>query len=360
LNQFSPKISPIYRRIFLLALFLTAVVILILIFPMIDDLIVMLIIALVMTYIFKPGVVYLEHIGVHRAISIMCIFLLGGVLIVLGMMFFIPVLIEEARTLIENIQEVDFAAAYANVIGWIDQRLPGLSSMLGAGPDQAEAWLSGISKAFSQFLGQSTRVLASAVNTLALLSVIPFMVFFFLKDGSRFTKRLIENVPNRYFEMSMSLVYRIDQQLGNYIRSVLVESAIIGVLTWVALEILGVKFAIVLGLLNGLLNSIPFFGPLIAYFPIGLVILITYDPPALGLLWMVIILAAVQIIDNALAKPLLIGRSVDVHPAMVLLAVLIGGKLAGAIGMFIAIPAYKIIQVIIVDSYTHLKRYHLI
>ncbi len=84
--------------------------------------------------------------------------------------------------------------------------------------------------------------------------------------------------------MTLSLAYRVDRQLGNYILSVLVESAVIGVLTWVALEILGVKFAIVLGLLNGLLNSIPFFGPFIAYFPILLVVLITSGDAVVGAL----------------------------------------------------------------------------
>ncbi len=350
----------IYRRIFVLILILTALVVFILAFPLISDLLVMLIISVVITYILKPGVAYLEHMGVKRVLAIASIFAMTVILIVVCLRFIIPVLIDQGVTLVASLKEIDFVHKYSNFIVWMDEHLPGLAGGVGLTPDKAEMWLGKISSAITAFLQQSTKVIASAANIIILSSIVPMLIFFFLKDGSLFIKKTIEKVPNRFFEMSMSLAYRIDQQLGNYIRSVLIESVIIGIMTWIALEILGVKFAIVLGLINGLLNSIPFFGPIIAYLPIGLVILISYDPPLLGLLWMVIILSSVQVMDNALAKPLLIGRSVDVHPATVLLVVLIGGRLAGAIGMFIAVPAYKIIQVIIVDSYSHLKKYKII
>lgn len=350
----------IYRRVLLLVFFLAALVVFILAFPMISDLLVMLIIAVILTYILKPGVAYLEHMGINRVLAIASIFVVTTLLIIICLRFFIPMLIDEGVNLVASLKEVDFVQKYTNFITWVDERLPGLTGGVGLTPDRAEMWLGRISSTITAFLQQSTKVLAGAANIIVLASIVPMLIFFFLKDGSLFTKKLIEKVPNRFFEMSISLAYRIDQQLGNYIRSVLLESVIIAIMTWIALEILGVKFAILLGLLNGLLNSIPFFGPIIAYLPIGFVILITYNPPLIGLFWMAIILLSVQVIDNILAKPLLIGRSVDVHPAMVLLVVLIGGRLAGAIGMFIAVPAYKIIQVIIVGSYNHLKQYRII
>ena len=354
-----PVVSPIYRHVFLLTLIVVSIVILILVFPLISDLFVVLIISLVLTYIFKPGVAYLEHYGVHPVISIASIYVLGLLGIGITISFLAPKIVDQAVDLIAQLREVDFIALYSGLIKWMDERIPGLSAFIGANPDQIEIWLEQISKAGATLIQQSHKFVAGAANILVLAIIVPFVTFFFLRDGSTFTKRIIERIPNRYFEMSLSLAYRIDQKMGNYIRSVLIESLIIGILTWIALEILGVKFAIVLGMLNGALNSIPFFGPLFAYFPIGLVVLVTYDPPLLGLFWMVIILISVQIIDNILAKPLLISRSVHVHPVVVLLAVLIGGRLAGAVGMFIAVPFYAVIQVIIMDSYQHLKDYRI-
>ncbi len=356
----SPVVSPLYRRIFLLTLTLIGVVIFIIIFPMISDLLIVLIISIVLTYVFKPGVVYLEHYGVHRVVSIVSIFVLGTAVIGVGIYFIIPMLIDQVVALIDQLKNVDFVELYADFIAWMEERMPGIASRLEITPDQASGWVDQVSTVGAALVQQSHKVVAGAVNIIILATIVPFMTFFFLRDGSKITKKLIEKVPNRYFEMILSLAYRIDRQFGNYVRSVLLESLIIGVLTWLALEVLGVKFAVVLGLLNGLLNSIPYFGPFIAYFPIGLVVLITYDPPLLGLLWMLVILISVQVIDNVAAKPLLISRSVHVHPVVVLLAVLIGGRLAGAIGMFVAVPLYAIIQVTIADSYTHLKQYRII
>ncbi len=355
----SPVVSTVYRRIFLLSIVLITLLIFILIFPLIDDLLVVLIISIVLTYVFKPGVTYLEHYGVHPVVSIASIFVLGGALIGAGLYFFVPLLVDEAVALIDQLKGVDFVELYASFVTWVEGRMPGLSARLGMTPDQASAWVEQIGKVGATLFQQSHKVIAGAVNIIILATIVPFMTFFLLRDGSTFTRKFIEKVPNRYFEMTLSLAYRVDHQFGNYIRSVLLESLVIAVMTWLALEILGVRFAVVLGLLNGLLNSIPYFGPFIAYFPICLVVLLTFDPPLLGLSWTVIILIVVQIFDNFAAKPVLISRSVKVHPVVVLLAVLVGGRLAGAIGMFIAVPVYAVVQAVIIDSYTHLKRYRI-
>ncbi len=170
----------------------------------------------------------------------------------------------------------------------------------------------------------------------------------------------MEHIPNRYFEMSLSLMHRIDDKLGAYIRSIMLESLFIWLLTWPALGILGVNFALLLGLMNGFLNMIPYFGPLMAYFPVAGIILITNPEPGWQLFWASLAMVLIQIIDNIVLKPLIVSRSMHVHPAVVLVGVLVGGKLAGAVGMFIAVPLYSVIQVIIVDLYGHLKSHKII
>lgn len=355
-----PVLKPTYRRLIVLTIFLVFIALLVLIYPSINDLLGVMVIALVLTYIFKPGVNFLEHHGIHRVISILSIFILGTAFIVLGIRYFVPIILDEAAALVIRIEEIDLLRFHKSVITWIDQRIPGLTPFLGVGEDQATVWIEQIRATTNNFLQQSVRLVAGAANLIGLAIVLPFLTFFLLKDSSYITKSIIERIPNRYFEMSLSLVYRIDQQLGNYIRSILLESLIISLLSWLALEVMGVKFALVLGVTNGLLNMIPFFGPVIAYIPIGLVILLTYNPVGWGLFWMFIILIGIQFIDNILAKPLLISRSVHIHPVLVLLAVLIGGRLAGPIGMFIAVPAFAVIQVIVIDAYNHLKAYRII
>jgi predicted PurR-regulated permease PerM len=241
------------------------------------------------------------------------------------------------------------------------ESMPSVAGAIGVVPgmEGAEQFAERVSEYLGSFLGKSSQFIAGLFNAFALSTVIPFLLFFFLKDGDKWAKAAIQKVPNRYFEMTLSLMYNVDKSLGNYISSILIESSIIAVLSWPAFALLGLKFSLVLAILNGALNSIPFFGPLIAFFPIALVSLIS-GQPLIFLLWIGVILFSVQMLDNILLKPILISKSVSVHPATVLLAVLVGGRIAGPIGMFIAVPLFAIAQVIIVDSYTHLKSYRII
>jgi len=353
-------INPLYRRLFLLILALVSLYVFILIYPHISDLIVVGVIALVLTYVFRPGVEAMERMGVSRTAAISGFFVLTIGLIVLLFQYLVPVLIHEVGLMTTKLNEVDFTELYRKTVEQINLKVPVIGNFTDLDPDSAGAFIENTKLAIIGFLQKSITLAAGAVNFIALTTVVPFLTFFLLKDGPAFTKKVLENVPNRFFEMTMSLAHRIDIQLGAYIRSILLESLIIFSLTWPAFAMLGMKFALVLGMLNGLLNMIPFIGPIIAAVPIAIVVAATYTPTVWGLAWVGIILLSAQIIDNILLKPLLISRSVKVNPAMVLIVVLIGGRLAGAIGMFMAVPVFSVMQVVVVDLYSHLKSYRII
>ena len=354
------KKNPLYRKIVLGVLWLAVFYGLFRIFPYIQDLVVVIIISVVLNYIFRPIVGAMERRGISRTLAIAIIFAILLALIVLSLNSLVPTLIDEIGSLSSNLEQLDIEGLYHSGIEWLDLRIPGLVRLLGLEENQATDVMDRIGSATAGFLKQSLSILAGAANFLSLSIVVPFLLFFLLKDGDKMMRAVIRRVPNRFFEMTMSLVNRIDRQLGNYIRSVLIESSIVGLLVWGGLEILGLRFALILGIVNGLLNMIPFFGPLIAYIPTAIVVLITFQPIGWGLFWMVFVLVVAQGIDNILLKPLLISRSTSVHPATVLLVVLIGGRVAGAIGMFVAVPVFSIIQVIVVDLYDHLKSYRII
>ncbi len=353
-------INPAYRRWFILTIFGIILLAFFLVFPLIKDLAVVVIISLVLMYVFRPGVEALERYGISRTIAILILYAIFTGLLILLLQFLVPMIIKEIGTLTQKLQEVDPKGIYEKFVGWINRTIPGVSSIIQLDSSRFDVLIEKATNAITQFVQESAILLAGVVNIFSLSIIVPFLTFFLLKDGPQITKKWIEKVPNRFFEMTLSLVHRIDDQLGAYLRSILLESVIVWLLTWPGLAILGVKFSLLLALVHGAFNAIPFLGPVIAYLPIGLVVLITYSPVGWGLFWMAVILLFVQIIDNLLLKPLIISRSVPVHPAVVLVGVLVGGKLAGVIGMFIAVPVFAIIQVIILDSYNHLKNYRII
>ncbi|NQU04777.1 MAG: AI-2E family transporter, partial [Calditrichaeota bacterium] len=154
MNYSQRVISPVYRRILLLIFFLVSLVILILAFPLISDLLVMLIISVVLTYILKPGVAYFENLGVPRVGAIAGVFALTLVVIVVSLRFFIPVLIDQGFLLVASLKEIDFNSVYMNVITWVDKRLPGFSDWIGMAPDQMENWVGKFTSAVTAFLQQ--------------------------------------------------------------------------------------------------------------------------------------------------------------------------------------------------------------
>ena len=112
-------------------------------------------------------------------------------------------------------------------------------------------------------VGRSSAFVEGIFSGLALLVIVPFAVFFFLKEGRRITHELIELVPNAYFELCLNLIYQINGQIGGYLRGQMLETGIVALLSVAALTAIGLLNAILIGLLAGTANMIPYLGPLI-------------------------------------------------------------------------------------------------
>ncbi len=361
-----PLVRPLWRRLLLLAFSLLVLYLLFIMYDQVSDILAAVIISVFLTYILRPIMVILERQYIPRTVSLFIIFVGITGLLVLAMTFLIPVLIEEIRGLALNLQQIDISNLVGKLRVWLDSKYQGLSGMIGLDP---ELWkqegptaevLNQLRGYMSSVLETSGSILSGTFNFLAMAIVVPFVTFFMLRDGDTFTKNVIARVPNRYFEMALSLAHKVDKTMGNYLRGIFIESLIVSVLSWIGFEIMGLKFALVLAVIAGLLNMIQFFGPMLTYIPVLTVAALTYSPVWVGLFWATAINATIQVIDNAVLKPVVISRSTNVHPVAVLLAVLVGGKLAGALGMFIAVPVYAIVQTVILDLYTHLKAYRVI
>jgi putative permease len=163
-------------------------------------------------------------------------------------------------------------------------------------------------------------------------------------------------VPNRYFEFALTLLHKTDQQLGGYLRGTFLDSLIIGVLSVIALLILKVKYAVLLGLFAGLANMVPFIGPIFGAIPAILVVML--DGGGMGrALSVVLAFLVVQFFDNSVVKPVVVARMVSLHPIVVLLAVIVGGKFFGVLGMFLSVPFTSIIKVIIEETVRNFRKY---
>ena len=195
-------------------------------------------------------------------------------------------------------------------------------------------------------------------NLLSVISyfvVVPFVAFFILKDGRNIKRSFIALVPNRYFEMTLSLISRIDNAVGGYVGGQITESFVVGLLAVIGLKIVGLEYAVIVGTVAGLTNLIPYVGPASGAIIGSIVAVVTGK----SIMWVLAVFGIVQIVDNIFLQPFILGRSVNMHPLAVFAVVLIAGSLGGLAAMIIAVPVTNIVVVIISTLRENFRHYQI-
>ena len=205
-------------------------------------------------------------------------------------------------------------------------------------------------------LGGTTMFIEGVISGLTFAVIVPFVAFFFLKEGRRLMRCLIALVPNTYFELCLNLIYQANKQIGNYIRGQLLAVLVVSVLSISGLSIIGVYYALPLGLLAGLANVIPYLGPLIGIVCSSIVALATGGGLAM-VAKVIVMFLIVQLIDNVLIQPTMVAKSVELHPLVVLFVVMVGSQLMGIVGMLIAVPLTGIAKVSGQTIYKGIRQY---
>ncbi len=174
--------------------------------------------------------------------------------------------------------------------------------------------------------------------------VIPFATFFFLKDGSRIRRDLLQLVPNKYFESALSLIDKIETRLGRYFRSVLIQSILVATFAWIFLSIAGLSNAPAVGIAIGVANTIPYFGPVLGYL-LSIIVPIIETGDFTLIIPCVLAVLLVQILDNIVFQPMLFSRAAEMHPVAILFIIMIGAQVAGILGMLVAVPLATIVKI---------------
>ena len=213
----------------------------------------------------------------------------------------------------------------------------------------------GQSQSIFNAIGSSARGAFSVFTTGV---IILFLTFFLLNSGRQMKKAFIQIVPNRFFEVALVLIQGLDRQLGDYLRSRLIQTVIISIIAAIGYWILGLRFALLIGIIAGLANLIPYIGPFIGAIP---AIIVVFLDSRFGLGWsllaVITLTLIIQIIDNAIITPLIIGKSVELGPVTTIVVVLLGEQLLGLIGLLMAVPIAAMCKLIIEEVWTEFRGY---
>lgn len=176
--------------------------------------------------------------------------------------------------------------------------------------------------------------------------MVPLITFFLIKDYRRFRNLLLSSLPNSSFELGWIIYYRVVKKLQNYIRGILLQSLVVAIVCSTGFYFVGFDAYILLGVLAGVFNIIPYVGPLLAMI-LPALITVSAAPFDITMLLMAIgVVLLAQLIDNVLIIPTVIANSINMHPLVVILGLIIFGSFFGLIGMVIAIPLMVTINII--------------
>lgn len=174
--------------------------------------------------------------------------------------------------------------------------------------------------------------------------IIPIWAFYILRDRVRLTERLAGSLPASWRPDVWAVLSIIERVFGRWIRAQLVLGVIVGVSTWVGLMLLGwlvdprfQDFAVLLAVLAGILELLPIIGPIISMIPTLLVALTTQDP-LVGIVAVLVLYTLIQQVESAVLVPWIQGDAVQLHPSVVIFALIVGGSIAGLIGAILSIP----------------------
>lgn len=300
------------------------------------------IIALFLSYLLKPVVDFLELKIKSRDISILLSFIFAFSIAILIFVYFIPLFITEMKQLTQNIPE------YINVFNrWfkdVDSKLSNklnidLQEILRSNSINFEA----ISR---QVLTTFLNILKSLYSNILYYLLIPIISFYILKDWSKIVKWIKWVLPKKYRKEGISIFNDINKVLHQYIRAQLLDAIIIGILSFLGFSILSVRYAALLGIITGIGNLIPYFGPIFSSIP---AVVIALSDSYIKAILVVVFLIVLQQIDSFLISPRIIGSRLGLHPLTIIIVLIISNKLFGFISMFFAIPLAAVIKIIFIN-----------
>lgn len=313
------------------------------------------ILALILYYLINPLINVLEHkFHVNRILSISVIFIIIAALIVWGIMSLIPLIQSQITSLIKN---------WPSYWDSLNKGLQHLFSdpKMHAFRDRLMSADQNISKSFEKSMDsivpQTFNNIGSALsvvtNVVMILLTAPFILFFMLKDDKKFKQSVIKFLPDRIKKSTSEMLSEMSQSLSSYITGQLTVAFWVAVMFFVGYLIIGQRYALVLGIVAGILNLIPYVGSTLALLP-SLVIAAFIAPSMV--LKVIIVFLVEQTIETRVISPIIVGNKMQMHPVTTILVLLVSAGMYGLIGVIAGIPIFAILKIICTRIFRWFKR----
>lgn len=311
--------------------------------------------ALAVAYLLAPLVARLERRRVPRGLAILLVALPPLIALVVLLLLTGPQVWNQAVAIVNATPR--FATILLDFLAGLRTRVEGLPFLTAEQRDwvhdlnaQELATLlqqnaDSLLQAAAQWGLAFLRQLGTVVGFLGYLVVTPVVAFYLLRDWQALLGFLEDLIPVGRRSSLVTFIEEYDRSLGKFFRGQLIEATLVGVLTGIGLAVLGVPSALLIGVIAGVCNLVPYIGLAISIIP-ALVVALTMPSPLDGLLRVGGVFAVVQFMDGSVTGPRIVGGSVGLHPVVTMLALALGGAVLGFAGLLLAVPLAVLIKMV--------------
>ena len=300
------------------------------------------IVAAFIAYLLHPLIQKLHKNGLEKWLSLLIIYILffGG----LGYLLYkgVPVFVQQLKGLSASIPE--YVEQYDRWAYAIEERTKAWP--LGI-HEQIDNLFNALNTGLEHVVERILESLLWIVDKFFLILLIPFITFYMIKDMEEIKNFFWQWVPLKKREEARLVAVSISESLGNYLRGQFIVCCLIGAASAFLFSIIKLKFPLLLGFIVGITNVIPYFGPFIGAVPAVLVGLTMSGKMAL---FVVVIIFSLQFLEGNILSPLIVGKTLRMHPLAIIFSILIGGEVAGVLGLILAVPSAAVLKTIFLQS----------
>ncbi|MDQ6418573.1 AI-2E family transporter [Paenibacillus sp. LHD-117] len=305
------------------------------------------IIAMIISYVLNPIVSMLHERKVPRTIAVLLIYAVFCAAITVLLVNLIPMFVGQVQELNHHIPELTIRAQ--NIVTDLNNTTF-LPESFRDGVDKA---LIGIEKKISESLFHFVNNIGSMLSAVFVVFIIPFLAFYILKDFDVFERTIITYVPKSHRKNTVRLMKDIDQALGSYIRGQFLVCIIVGTLAYGGYLLIGMPYALLLASVVAITNVIPYLGP---FFGAAPALLMASTVSLKMMIYVAIVNTLCQILEGNIISPQVVGRTLHLHPLLIIFALLAGGEIAGIAGMILAVPIFAACKVIVQHMFAYYVR----
>ncbi|MGB3161423.1 AI-2E family transporter [Carnobacterium sp.] len=211
---------------------------------------------------------------------------------------------------------------------------------------------------FSSITNSVGSIVGAVANTTIVIFTTPIILFYMFKDGQHFRPAVAKFFPKEFRGQLIELLGQMNNTIASYISGQSLVCLIVGIFTFIGYLIIGMPYALLLGIIAGITNIIPYVGPYIGAAP-AVIIGLTISPTKAILVALVVVV--VQQVDGNFISPNVIGKTLAIHPLTIIVILLVAGNLAGLLGMILGVPFYAVVKTVIVylHDMINIKKRHL-